>query len=213
MPKVYALTTCFQFPVFGAWKVETYTFQWFKYGAMAVSGLLSNCRRKPKFSPLNLLKTLSFQFPEFPPLRGTGNRRPDRPTWARVPLNQQKRCRHERKRHSMYQRALSAVPLKVLPASVQGAVSVSVMPLCTPLNKVSGATTHSVKREVLSVLESQSYIKGWKTKCITLESLAQLCVASVGNVLFNSQLSSLRSRRNGALMSYSKPVTMINREP
>ena len=212
MPKVYALTTCFQFPVFDPWKLETYTFQWLKLGAMAVSGLLSNCRRKPKFSPHNLLKTLSFQFPDFPPLRGTGYRGPDRPTRARVPLNHQKRCRHERKRHSMYQRALSAVPLKVLPTSVQGAVSVSVMPF-TPLNKVSDATTHSVKREVLSVLESQTYIQGWKTKCLTLESWAQLCVALVGNVIYNSQLSSLRSRRNGALMSYSKPVTMINREP
>lgn len=86
MPKVYAFTACFHFPVFGAWKLETYTFQWFKFGAMVVSGLLSNCRRKPKFPPHNLLKTFSFQFPEFPPLRGTGNRRPDRPTWAECPL-------------------------------------------------------------------------------------------------------------------------------
>lgn len=213
MPKVYALTACFHFPVFGAWKLETYTFQWLKLGTMAVSGLLSNCHRKPKFSPHNLLKTLSFQFPEFPP--PTGDRQPETGPahLGRVPLNHHRRCRHERKRHSMYQRALSAVPLKVLPASVQGAVSVSVMPLCTPLNKVSDATTHSVKREVLRVLESQTYIQGWKTKSLTLESLAQLRVALVGNVLFNSQQSSLRSRRNGALMSYSKPVTMINREP
>lgn len=86
MPKVYALTTCFQFPVFDARKPETDTFQWLKLGAMAVSGLLSNCRRKLKFSPHNLLKTLSFQFPDFPPLRGTGSRKLDRPTWAECPL-------------------------------------------------------------------------------------------------------------------------------
>ena len=86
MPKVYALTTCFQFPVFDAWKLETYTFQWLKLGAMTVSGLHSNCHWKPKFLPHNSLKSLSFQFPEFPPLRGTGNRRLDRPTWAECPL-------------------------------------------------------------------------------------------------------------------------------
>ena len=85
MPKVYTLTSCFHFPVSGVRKLETYTFQWLTFGAQAGSGLLSNCRRKLKFSPHNLLKTLSFQFPELPPLRGTGNRKPDRPTWAECP--------------------------------------------------------------------------------------------------------------------------------
>lgn len=76
MPKAHALTACFHFPVFGSWKLETYTLQWLKFGAQAVSAILSHCGRKRKISPRNILKKLSFQFPEFPPLRGpaTGNR-------------------------------------------------------------------------------------------------------------------------------------------